>query len=60
MSQYIYFTIVAVVLYIVADRVLEKIEIRRGERLPYRSLVFFAILLPLAFISFQVIEYLQN
>jgi hypothetical protein len=58
--QYVYFTIIAVVLYFAADRILERIEIRRGERLPYRSLVFFAILLPLAFISFKVIEYLQN
>ena len=58
--QYIYFTIVAVVLYIVADRILERIEIRRGERLPHRSLIFFAILLPLAFLSFKLIEYLQN
>jgi len=58
--QYVYFTIIAVVLYVAADRILERIEINRGARLPYRSLVFFAILLPLAFLSFKLIEYLQN
>ena len=57
--QYVYFTIVAVVLYVAADKILERIEIKRGERLPNRSLIFFAILLPLAFLSFKLIEYLQ-
>jgi hypothetical protein len=58
--QYVYFTIIAVVLYVVADKILERIEVSRGARLPYRSLVFFAILLPLAFLSFKLIDYLQQ
>ena len=58
--QYVYFTIIAVVLYFVADNILQRIEISRGARLPYRTLIFFAILLPLALLSFKLIDYLQN
>lgn len=58
--QYVYFTIIAVVLYVVADKILQRIETSRGARLPYRSLVFFAILLPLAIFAFKLIDYLQN
>ena len=52
----IYFTLVAIVLYLFSDWLLERIEIRAGKRLEHRSLIFFAILLTLAITSFWLIR----
>ena len=41
--EIVYFTIVAIILYIVADRLLDRIEIAAGKRLENRSLIFFAM-----------------
>jgi len=54
--EMIYYTVAAVLLYLVSDRILNRIEIYRGERLPYRSLVFFVIILFLSLISFSLIS----
>jgi hypothetical protein len=54
--QVVLFTVVAVVLYLVADRLLNALELRAGRRFEYRSLIFFAILLPLAMLAFAVIQ----
>ena len=54
--QIILFTVVAVVLYLVADRVLNVLEAQAGRRFEYRSLIFFAILLPLAMLAFAAIQ----
>jgi len=54
--EMIYFTLVAVVLYIVSDKILNQIELKRGERLANRSVVFFLIITILAFITFTVIQ----
>lgn len=53
----VYFTIVAIILYVAADWLLERVEIAAGRRLEHRSLVFFAILLTLALTSFSLIQY---
>ena len=53
----VYFTLVAIFLYIVADWLLERVEIAAGRRLNNRSLIFFAILLTLALSSFSLIQY---
>ena len=53
----VYFTIVAIILYVVADRLLNRIEIAAGKRLEHRSLVFFAILMTLALTSFSLIQH---
>jgi Ca2+/Na+ antiporter len=53
----VYFTIVAIILYVAADWLLERVEIAAGRRLEHRSLVFFAILLALALSSFSLIQY---
>jgi hypothetical protein len=53
----VYFTIVAIILYFVADGLLERMEIAAGRRLEHRSLIFFAILLTLALSSFSLIQY---
>jgi hypothetical protein len=57
--QIILFTVVAAVLYLVADRLLNVLELRAGRRFEYRSLIFFAILLPLAVLAFAVIQRLM-
>ena len=56
----LYFLVVAVVLYFVADRILEFIEVRRGTRFEQRTIVFFFILLTLALVTFAVIQRLQG
>jgi len=52
----IYFTLVAILLYLVADRALRGIESAAGRSLEYRSVVFFAILLVLAIATFALIR----
>ncbi len=52
----VYYTLAAIVLYFVSDRILERIEIARGARLEHRSLVFFGILLGLALIGFAAVR----
>jgi len=58
--QFVYFTITAVLLYVFSDWLLRKIETKRGEPLPNRSLVFFVIILVLAVGSFKLIEVLTG
>ena len=50
------FTLVAIVLYLLSDWLLDKIEVKAGRRLEHRSLIFFAILLTLALTSFWLIR----
>jgi hypothetical protein len=54
--QVVYFFIVAVALYWASSRILSVLEARRGAHLEHRSLVFFAILLSLALITFWLIR----
>ena len=56
----VYFTLAAIVLYFVSDRILERIEIARGARLAHRSLVFFGILLGLALAGFAAVRQLSG
>ena len=50
------FTITAIALYLLSDRILLILEERAGRRFEQRSLVFFAILLGLALVSFALIR----
>jgi hypothetical protein len=52
----VYFTLAAIVLYLVSDRILDRIEVARGARFEHRSLVFFGILLGFSLIGFAVIR----
>ena len=52
----IYFTLVAALLYLFSDWLLQRVEVAVGRRLEHRSLVFFGILLTLALTSFSLIE----
>ena len=56
----IYFTLAGIVLYFAADWLLERIEVRRGERLEHRTLVFFGILLGLALATFPLLQSLLD
>ena len=58
--EMIYFTVVAVILYLASDWILNQIEIKRGERLQNRSLIFFIIIATLAFVSFSFIQSLYK
>ena len=52
----VYFTLVAIILYLAADWILNRIEVAAGKRLEYRSIIFFALLLALALTTFTLIQ----
>ena len=56
----VYFPLAAIVLYLVSDRILDRIEVARGARFEHRSLVFFGILLGFSLIGFAVIRQLSG
>lgn len=56
----IYFTIVAVGLYFVADAMLDRIEQARGERFEQRGIIFFVIILVLSLATFQLMSLLMT
>ncbi len=58
--ELVYFTVIAVGLYFAADRLLDWIERRRGARFENRQVVFFAIILPLALLTFWLLQRLSN
>ncbi len=56
----VYFTLAAVVLYLLSDWILERVEVTAGRRFQHRSLLFFSILLTLAMTSFALISHLTG
>ena len=50
------FTLNAVVIYLLSDWILRRIEAHRGEVLKQRQIVFFAIFLMLALVSFRLLK----
>jgi len=54
--QFVLFTVLAIALYVVSDRVLQALERRAGHPFEHRSLIFFAILLALAMIAFSAVQ----
>jgi hypothetical protein len=52
----VYFTVIGIVLYLVADRVVVQIERRAGRVLEHRTLLFFVLLLSLALVTFAAIR----
>ena len=56
----VYFTIVAIGIYFAADRILDFIERQRGKRFENRQVAFFAVILPIALITFWVVRALQQ
>ena len=58
--EIVYFTLVGIGLYFASDWILDRLEARRGSRFENRSIIFFVIILVLAFVSFQLISRLQQ
>jgi hypothetical protein len=58
--QIVYFTLIAIGLYFLADWILNTIEKARGARFGQRQLVFFAIILALALATFQLMRVLMQ
>ena len=56
MMEILAFTATAIVIYLLADRILRAIEQKRGEVLKQRQAVFFVIILVLALISFRLLR----
>jgi hypothetical protein len=56
----VYFTLVAAILYLLSDRILDRVEVSVGRRFQYRSLMFFCILLTLAVTSFALLNHLTG
>lgn len=56
MSELVLFTLNAVVIYLIADRLVRLIEHRLGRVLKQRQIVFFAIFLVLALLSFRLLR----
>ena len=54
------FTGTAIFLYLATDAALNYIEKMHGETLPYRNIIFFAIILTLTMILFPLIQMLSG
>ncbi|HEY7753059.1 MAG TPA: hypothetical protein VH856_04520 [Steroidobacteraceae bacterium] len=52
----VYYTIAGVVLYLLADGILRRLEARAGRVFEHRTLVFFALLSAMALGSFALIR----
>lgn len=56
MLEILVFTLNAIIIYFLADWILRAIERKRGEVIKQRQMVFFAIILVLALVSFRVLR----
>ena len=56
--EIIYYTLMGIGLYFVSDWILDRLEVSRGERFKNRNIIFFLIILILAFISFSLTKFL--
>ena len=54
--QILLFTLVAIFLYLFSDWLLLQLEARRGQPFANRSLIFFAIIMLLSLISFDLLQ----
>jgi hypothetical protein len=54
--EFLLFTAVAVILYVVADRILVAVETARGAMFGQRTVVFFGLLLTLALSTFAILR----
>lgn len=58
MVEILVFTLNAIFIYFVADWIVRVIETKRGEVLKNRQIVFFAVILVLALITFRLLRVL--
>jgi hypothetical protein len=59
-SELVLFTLNAIVIYLIADRIVRLIERRRGAVLKQRQVVFFGIFLLLALVTFRLLRTLTG
>jgi hypothetical protein len=57
MMDVLYVTVLGIGLYFLSDRLLDWIETVRGARFQNRQVVFFAIILVLALLTFQLVRH---
>ena len=50
------YTLTGIILYVVADWVLTRLEARAGRQFEHRTIVFFVLLLSMALVSFAIIR----
>ncbi len=55
--EVVYYTLMAAGLYFMSDWILDRWEVSRGERFKNRNIIFFFIILTLAFITFSLIKF---
>jgi len=60
MIDALYFTAVGIGLYFLSDWLLERIEAARGARFENRQGIFFVIILILALVTFQLVQWLSG
>jgi hypothetical protein len=58
MAEILLFTLTGIALYFLSDWLLVLIELKRGKPLENRSVVFFVIILVLALVSFELMQFL--
>ena len=58
LMEILLFTLVAIVIYLVSDWIIRMIEARRGAALKQRQVIFFAVFLVLALVSFRALRIL--
>lgn len=56
MTEILIFTLNAILVYLFSDWIIRTIEEKRGERLKHRQIMFFAVFLTLALVSFQILR----
>jgi len=56
--EIIYYTLMGIALYFASDWILDRMEVTRGKRFKNRNLLFFLIILVLAFLSFNLTRFL--
>lgn len=56
LSEILLFTLNAIVIYLIADWIVRRIEANKGAVLKQRQVIFFAIFLVLALISFRLLR----
>ena len=52
----VYFTLTAIACYVIADWALKHMEAIAGRRFEYRTIIFFALILGLALVSFALVR----
>jgi len=55
--EIIYYTLMGIGLYFVSDWILDRLEVSRGERFKNRNIIFFLIILTLAFLAFSFTKF---